>query len=103
MGVVAGYLLLKRHYKATLSPSLNIFENMKGINKEEKEETLRDEIKRKMLTMLQQFKDWLLPPKEQPLLLKLLVFLIKLPVLLIVLALSPVFIIILLLVFFMAL
>ncbi|HRB64907.1 MAG TPA: hypothetical protein PLL63_09900 [Niabella sp.] len=76
---------------------------MKGVNKDQKEETLRNELKRKILNLLRQFKDWLFPIKEQPLILKILLFLIKLPVLLIVLALSPVFIIILLLVFVMAL
>jgi hypothetical protein len=76
---------------------------MKGVNKDQKEETLRNELKRKILNLLRQFKDWLFPVKEQPLILKILLFLIKLPVLLIVLALSPVFIIILLLVFVMAL
>ena len=76
---------------------------MKGVNKDQKEETLRNELKRKILNLHRQFKDWLFPVKEKPLILKILLFLIKLPVLLIVLALSPVFIIILLLVFVMAL
>ena len=76
---------------------------MKGVNKDQKEETLRNELKRKILNLLRQFKDWLFPMKEQPLILKILLFLIKLPVLLIVVALSRVFIIILLLVFVMAL
>ena len=76
---------------------------MKGVDKDPKEETLSDELRQKAITVLKQFKEWLLPAKERPLILKVLLFLIKLPVLLIVLALSPVFIIIMLLVFFMAL
>jgi hypothetical protein len=72
-------------------------------NKEKEEGRLRDEIKQKIRNYLRDFLNWLKPDKNQPLAVQIILFLIKLPVVLFVLALSPVFIIILIIAFFLAL
>jgi hypothetical protein len=76
---------------------------MNNENSNRKEETLRGELKQKIVNLFSRFKDWLRPSKGKPLIVQVLIFLIKLPVVLIALALSPVFIIILLIAFFLAL
>jgi hypothetical protein len=81
--------------------SLNFGMNNSG--KDQKEETLRGEIRQKIAKLFEQFKDWLKPKKDQPLIFQFVIFLVKLPVILVALALSPVFLLIILLAFFMAL
>lgn len=66
-------------------------------NQEEK--TMGDEIKGKMLAFYIRIEDWMRPSKKHPVLLQVLIFILKLPVLLLLLALSPVVLVILLFVF----
>lgn len=48
-------------------------------------------------------RDWMMPTKDQPIYLQIILFIIKLPVLLAILALSPIFLILMIIAFVVAL
>ncbi|MCF1714616.1 hypothetical protein L0U88_08265 [Flavihumibacter sp. RY-1] len=68
----------------------------------DKDESFLEEIKSGIRKLLNKAVTWMKPDKEQPTLVQILVFIIKLPILLLMLLLSPVLLVILIFVFMAA-
>lgn len=69
----------------------------------EKEESVREEITRRITEFYILIETWMRPNKSQPVVVQILVFILKLPVLILLLLLSPVLFMVLLLLFILAL
>ncbi|PRD47182.1 hypothetical protein C5745_12290 [Sphingobacterium haloxyli] len=66
-------------------------------------QTIREEIWEVISTAYKRLENWVRPKKGQPVLLQILIFVLKLPVLFLLLLFSPVLLVVLLLVFLIAL
>lgn len=69
----------------------------------QEKKTVFAELRENLVALYRKFEDWLRPKKGQPLLIQIIVFILKLPLLFLLILLSPVLLVVLLLVFMIAL
>lgn len=78
-------------------------DNQQNKHNEQGNETIVDELRQYLGRFLRFVQDWMRPNKQQPRIVQVLLFIIKLPVLALMLVLSPVVLLVLLFVFIAAL
>lgn len=76
-----------------------------SVKKEEdaKEESVREEIQRRIADLYKTIENWMRPDKSHPVVVQILLFILKLPILFILLLLSPILLVVLLALFLLAL